>query len=87
MASGRSKKDGSNFEENLNRLETVVERLEDGSLSLEESLKAFEEGMTLYHRCVEALDKARNRVEMLLKRGEEMVAQPLPSVGTEAEEE
>ena len=87
MASGKSKKESTNFEEDLQKLEAMVGRLEDGSLSLEESLKAFEEGMTLYHRCVEALEKARNRVEVLLKRGEELVTQPLSGdrAGTEEE--
>jgi len=87
VASGKSKKEGSNFEEDLQKLEETVGRLEDGSLSLEESLKAFEEGMALYRRCVEALEKARNRVEVLLKRGEELTTRPLSGdiAGTEEE--
>ncbi len=54
------------FEELLGRLRGLVERLESGNLPLEESLKAFEEGMELCKRGVTILDGAEKKVEMLL---------------------
>ncbi len=84
---GSKKKDSLGFEESLKKLEEIVEQLEDGSLTLEESLKAFEEGMALYRKCVEVLGKSRNRVETLLKQGEELVSKEAPPEFTEVEEE
>lgn len=55
------------FENALKRLEEVVCRLEGGELPLEESLKAFEEGMKLAAFCSARLDEAEKRVELLLK--------------------
>ena len=56
------------FEASLKRLEEVVKRLEAGSLSLEDSLKAFEEGVRLAAFCSGRLDDAERRVEILLKQ-------------------
>ena len=55
------------FEEALQKLESIVKRLEDGNLSLEESLKSFEEGVRLSRFCGSKLDEAEKRVEILLK--------------------
>jgi exodeoxyribonuclease VII small subunit len=57
------------FEELLGRLRGLVERLESGNLPLEESLKAFEEGMVLCKRGALILDGAEKKVEMLLGAG------------------
>jgi exodeoxyribonuclease VII small subunit len=57
------------FEELLGRLRGLVERLESGNLPLEESLKAFEEGMELCKRGGVILDGAEKKVEMLLGAG------------------
>ena len=57
------------FDQVLERLRQVVERLETGSLGLEQSLQAFEEGVRLSRRGAEMLDRAERRVEMLA-RGE-----------------
>ena len=54
------------FEDLLGRLRALVERLEGGNLPLEESLKAFEEGMALCKRGAVILDGAEKKVEMLL---------------------
>jgi exodeoxyribonuclease VII small subunit len=54
------------FEELLGRLRGLVERLESGNLPLEESLKAFEEGMELCKRGALILDGAEKKVETLL---------------------
>jgi exodeoxyribonuclease VII small subunit len=56
------------FEESLNRLEAIVEKLEKGDLTLEESLKLFEEGVGLSAACKQELDAAEGKVEMLVKQ-------------------
>jgi len=56
------------FETSLKKLEEVVRRLEGGSLSLDDSLKAFEEGVKHAAFCSKKLDEAERRVEVLLKR-------------------
>lgn len=56
------------FETSLKRLEDIVRRLEGGDLSLEDSLKAFEEGVKHASFCAKKLDEAERRVEVLLKR-------------------
>lgn len=55
------------FEDALGRLEKVVSKLEQGDISLEESLKLFEEGIRLSRYCNQKLDEAEKRVEILLK--------------------
>jgi exodeoxyribonuclease VII small subunit len=57
------------FEEILGRLRGIVERLEGGNLPLEESLRAFEEGMELCRRGTVILDGAEKKVETLLAAG------------------
>jgi exodeoxyribonuclease VII small subunit len=57
------------FEEILSRLRGLVERLEGGNLPLEESLRAFEEGMELCRRGTTILDGAEKKVEVLLGGG------------------
>jgi exodeoxyribonuclease VII small subunit len=57
------------FEDLLGRLRALIERLEGGNLPLEESLKAFEEGMELCKRGAGILDSAEKRVEVLLGAG------------------
>ena len=53
-----------NFEKKLNELESLVAKLETGELSLEESLKAYEEGIALTSDCQNLLEKAQLRIEM-----------------------
>jgi exodeoxyribonuclease VII small subunit len=57
------------FDEVLDRLRVVVERLEGGKLTLEESLAAYEEGVTLARRGHSLLDRAEKRVEVLVRAG------------------
>jgi exodeoxyribonuclease VII small subunit len=64
------------FEDALGRLEDIVRRMEAGDMGLEESLKAFEEGIKLARICSRKLDEAERRVEMLLKEGNELVTKP-----------
>jgi exodeoxyribonuclease VII small subunit len=56
------------FETALHKLEEVVKRLEGGELSLDDSLKAFEEGVKHAAFCARKLNEAEKRVELLLKQ-------------------
>ena len=58
---------GPTFEEALERLETIVEELEGGALSLEESLGRYEEGVKLSRRLTQTLDQAEKRIERLVE--------------------
>ena len=60
-----NQKESPAFEEALEELESIVERMEDGEPSLEESLKLFERGMDLTRRCQKALDDAEQRIHTL----------------------
>jgi exodeoxyribonuclease VII small subunit len=55
------------FEDALNKLEKIVSKLEEGDVSLDESLKLFEEGIRLSRFCNQKLDEAEKRVEILVK--------------------
>lgn len=57
--------DQLSFEEALQRLTQLVEKLESGKLQLEESVAAFEEGVKLSRRCEALLDKAEQRLQIL----------------------
>jgi exodeoxyribonuclease VII small subunit len=65
------------FEEDLTKLETVVERLERGDLTLDESVRLFEEGMKLSAACKKELEQAEGRVQVLVegKGGKMQVAE------------
>ena len=58
--------DAPSFEEALERLESLVDRLEDGDLPLEEALAAFEQGVALSRGCMERLERAERRIEALV---------------------
>ena len=58
------------FESSLAELEKIVEQLESGALSLEESLKLFENGVKLSRECRDRLNEAERRIEVLMKDGE-----------------
>jgi exodeoxyribonuclease VII small subunit len=62
--SSKSKKDS--FESSLKKLEKVVTSLEEGDLSLDESIKAFEHGTKLAKTCEGELNKARKKIEVLM---------------------
>ena len=55
------------FETDMQQLETLVETLENGDLSLEQALQAFEQGVTLTRRCQNTLDAAEQKVKILLQ--------------------
>lgn len=64
------------FEEALKRLEEVVQKLEDGDVPLEEAIDLFQEGMALSKRCSQQLDKAEQRIEMLMEENGEWTKKP-----------
>lgn len=66
MAKAGSKKT-IDFEEALDQLEELVEEMETGDLTLEESLKAFEQGIKLTRDCQSALTQAEQKVQMLIE--------------------
>ena len=57
-----------NFEKTLGELEELVEKMEEGDLSLEESLKCFERGILLTKNCQQALSEAEQKVRILLEK-------------------
>lgn len=64
------------FEQALEKLEGLVDRLDSGDLPLEQALSAFEQGVALTRRCAEQLDDAERRIEVLTREGDELVARP-----------
>jgi len=67
MAKEAKKIEDIKFEDALSRLESIVEKLEGGELSLEESLTAFEEGIRLSRICSKRLEEAERKIEVLTK--------------------
>ena len=67
------------FEAALGELEALVQRMETGALTLEESLLAFERGVKLTRHCQTALERAELRVKALLEDGSEA---PVPEAGS-----
>jgi exodeoxyribonuclease VII small subunit len=59
----------ADFEKQLTALESVVERLEQGDLSLEESVQLFEEGIKLSDACKKELEAAEGKIQLLVDRG------------------
>lgn len=56
------------FEQSLEQLESIVDALEAGDLTLEQSLKSFEEGIALTRACQSALNDAEQTVKMLTEK-------------------
>lgn len=65
------------FEENLTRLEKIVDEMEKGDIALEKSLTLFEEGIKLSGACRKELEDAEGKVEILLKQNGKLQAEPL----------
>jgi exodeoxyribonuclease VII small subunit len=64
----------ASFEEQLTALEGVVERLERGELTLDESVRLFEEGVKLSEACKKDLEAAEGKIQVLVERGRKLVA-------------
>ncbi len=57
-----------NFEEMMRKLEEISKELEVGNLSLDESVKKFEEGMEISKKCSEVLNQAEKRISILVEK-------------------
>ena len=69
----------SSFEENIARLEEIIMRLEGEDVSLDESMKLFEEGVKLSRLCSDKLSSAEKKVEILFKDGAgKITKEPFP---------
>ena len=71
------------FEKSLARLEEVVRRLESPQLALDDAMKLFEEGVRLSNSCRQELEAAEGKVEILMKQGGKLQAEPFESFGEE----
>ena len=67
---------GFEFETALTQLEQLVQRMESGELSLQDSLQAFEQGVQLTRQCQQALSSAEQRVQILMKQNGQSVPYP-----------
>lgn len=78
MAEKKTKGSGTprGFEKSLERLEKIVSEMEDGSLGLEEMMGRFEEGQALIKFCTKKLNEVERKIEVLVKKGDEVTAEP-----------
>lgn len=72
-----------NFEKVLDQLEELVEDMEHGELTLEESLKSFEKGIKLTRDCQSALTQAEQKVQILLEQNDQLIAEDFNEGDTE----
>jgi exodeoxyribonuclease VII small subunit len=70
------RKSASHFEEAMEELEKLVEQMERGDISLEESLKSFERGIKLTRTCQQALQEAEQKVQILLEKNGQQSLEP-----------
>lgn len=71
------------FETALEQLEQLVNQMESGQLTLEQSLQAFEQGVALTRRCQQTLSQAEQRVKLLIEQNGSSVEQPFNLDGDE----
>ena len=76
MAKAASSDPQPGFEKSMSRLETIVGEMEGGALSLEDMITRFEEGQTLIKACTRTLNEVERKIEVLVKKGDEVVAEP-----------
>ncbi len=74
----------ANFETSLDALEQLVEKMEQGEMSLEESLAAYERGVGLYRHCQQALEQAELRVRLLSDPANPAAAEPFGTTTPDA---
>jgi len=67
----KKKPEEISFEEYLRKLESIIQQLEGGQLTLDESVKLYEEGMSISKLCLEKLNKTKQKIEQLVVKGEE----------------
>lgn len=78
-----TKKKSVDFEQSLSDLEALVNQMEQGELSLEESLKAFERGIQLTRDCQERLSTAEQQVQTLMEQQGQITLQPMADADSE----
>lgn len=61
-----------NFEENINKLESILSELEKGDLNLDDSVKKFEEGINISKECNKMLEEAEKKITILLQEDDEI---------------
>ncbi len=69
-------KPAATFESGLQELEQIVKEMESGELPLERALELFEKGMRLSEICRKQLEEAETRIEMLVRKGDKVQAEP-----------
>ncbi|MCA1809204.1 MAG: exodeoxyribonuclease VII small subunit [Kiritimatiellia bacterium] len=70
MSSEKKTAPKPDFEKSLERLEKIVEEMEEGSLSLEKMMRHFEDGMQLINFCSHKLSEVEQKIEMLIKQND-----------------
>lgn len=63
-------KKNASFEEQLSELKSITKQLEDGQISLDDSLKLFEKGIALYRTCSSLLETTERKVSVLMENNE-----------------
>lgn len=86
MAKKKAEKE-SGFEDSLERLETIVEEMEGGELSLEAMMGHFDEGQKLVKQCSKTLNEVERKIEILVKKGGQVEAEPFDEIEDEGDEE
>ena len=74
------------FEKALARLEEIVEGMEEGNMPLDKMIAQFEEGQALVKQCSEKLNEVERRIEVLVKKGDEVVEEPFDDGEAEEDE-
>jgi exodeoxyribonuclease VII small subunit len=64
------------FEESMKELESIVNKMESGSLTIDESLKAFSKGIELCKECSKELEEAKGKVTILQKQMNDLIEKP-----------
>ncbi len=72
------------FEQAMERLESLVNQMENGNLSIEQSLQSFEEGIRLTRQCQKILEDAEQKVKVLTEENGVITAKPFPDSEAEA---
>ncbi|MCD6575339.1 exodeoxyribonuclease VII small subunit [Candidatus Aerophobetes bacterium] len=76
-----------NFEEAMQKLEKITQDLEEGNLSLDESLKRFEEGMRLVNFCEKKLEEVEKRIRILIKEENKLKLEPWQPIEDKKQQE
>ena len=84
---GGDEGDKLDFESSMKRLETIVEELEGGELSLEDSIARYEEGMKLQRLLTDVLNRAEKRIERLVEKEGAPATEDMGRFGERASQE